>query len=173
MRKSLITDEMNNKINEISQACFNGNSLIDNIVYNLDIIFNMPTTQDIIHHSLAHQLPLIADKFADIQTFQNSKPSRLSVQENTKVYTSFVDCFKDISNYFNNQLIPKIKECILFSEEDGDITTKIMLENELVSLNIFVKQSIIWEQKAIDYDNFSTSMEFDKDFESFTIIPII
>lgn len=173
MIQSLISKEMNDKLNEVSQMFFYGNSLVDNIVYNLDIVFNMPQTQDIIHHSLAHQLPLIADSFVEIQTLQNAKPIRLAVQENGQTYNTFVDCFKEIANYFNNLLIPKIKDAIYVAEENGEITTKIMLEDGLVTLNKFVKQALIWEQKSIDYENFGTSMEFDRDFPTFTIIPII
>lgn len=173
MKTPLISNEMNDMLNRVSQMFFYGNSLMDNIVYNLDIIFNMPKTQDIIHHSLAHQMPLIADKFVEIQTLQNAKPSRLTVDENSKIYYNFTECFIDISNYFINKLEPIIKEAILLAEELGEIKTKVLLETYFMEINIFTKQSIIWENKALDYDNISTLLNFDNDFEHFTIIPIV
>jgi hypothetical protein len=71
MDKGMISSKTNDAINNIVARAFNGNALFDNIAYNLDVVFNMPTANDIVHHKVAHWLPApFAD---DIQSFQSQR----------------------------------------------------------------------------------------------------
>ncbi len=166
--KALISDETKSAIDKIVQACFNGNAMADNIVYNLDVNFNMVITSDIVHHSYAHWLPLYADKFNDLQKYNNARPVRLPVDGFEQSYTNFIDCFDDILEFLSKDLDGLIVEAIEIAEENRDIRIKISLEEVYTDLTLYIKQAIIWKEKALQYSVHSGVQNFDKDFPKFT-----
>lgn len=173
MIKELISTKTNDSINRVVQLCFNGNAIADNVVYNLDVVFNMVQANDIVHHAFAHWFPVYADSFNDIQRIQNMKPVRLPVEGATKQYDNFVECFDDLEVFMLDVLEPAIKDAIRSAEENNDVKTRILLENAYTDIALYTKQVMIWRDKAEEYlVNTGGGQSFDKDFRVFTIIPI-
>lgn len=168
--KGFISDRTNNAITLIVARAFNGNALFDNIHYNLDVVFNMPVANDIVHLRVAHWLPApFADDIQDFQSRRGVKPSRPMVEPQSKTYESYVDCFSDALEYFRD-LESDFKNAIKIADEDSEIESRIFLENTYMDVLKFTKQMMIWKEKAIEYDNNADGYLFDTNFESFTII---
>jgi hypothetical protein len=170
MAGSLVLPKTNDAINKIVKTAFDGNALFDNIAYNLDVIFNMPVANDIVHHKVAHWLPApFADDIQAYQSQRNTKPIRPIVDAQTKTYESIVECFEDGYKYFMG-LENDFKTAIKVADSEGDIASRIFLENKMIDILPFIKQMQIWVGKAqICADSFNLD-NFDANFESFTII---
>lgn len=166
----MITLKTNDAINKIVARAFNGNAIFDNISYNLDVTFNMPTASSIVHSKVAHWLPA---PFGDnIQTFQsrrNIKPIRPTVESQTKTYQTCMECFEDALQYFLS-LEDDFKNAINIADEEKDISARIFLENTYMELLPFTKQMLIWRGRSIEYVENIGLQSFDADFEKFTII---
>lgn len=172
MVKSLMSEETCAAIDRVVQLCFDGNSLADNVVYNLDVEFNMVIANDIVHHAFAHWFPAYADKFNDIQRMQNAKPSRWKVSAHDITYSNFVECFQDMEMFMIDILEPAICEAIEVAEKNKDVKSKIMLEDVYMDIVPYTKQTMVWYEKAIQYNENGNPQTFDKNFDKFTIIPI-
>lgn len=169
----MIPQKTNEAINKIIESAFNGNALFDNISYNLDVVFNMPVANQIVHENVAHWFP---NPFADdIQTFQSQqgvKPIRPTVQSQTKTYSNVIDCFDDGIKYFN-ELEADFQSAIEIADSEKYISARIFLENKYLELLPFIKQLNIWHKKSIEYSENIGLQSFDIDFPRFTLPSIM
>lgn len=166
----MIPQKTNEAINKIVAMAFNGNAIFDNISYNLDVTFNMPTASEIVHKKVAHWLP--AQFGDDIQTFQSQrgvKPIRPTVESQTKTYGTYVECFADAMKFFTD-FENAFKVAIETADAEKAIDARIFLENNYTRLFIFTKQMMIWNGKAIEHNENIGAQSFDNNFEKFTII---
>ncbi len=166
----MILQNTNDAINKIIARAFNGNSIFDNIHYNLDVVFNMPTANNIVHLKVAHWLPApFADNIQDFQSRRNVKPIRPAVDAQIKTYGTYMECFAEALQYFLD-LESDFINAINIADAEKDIAARIFLENTYMDVQPFTKQMIIWNGKAIEYNDNIGAQSFDNDFENFTFL---
>ena len=149
---------------ELVKETFQLNAFLDNCVYNLDYL-GCPISQLKLHNDFAHLAPEWADRITELLNTQGVRVCRLGLDDEITEYSHSSEIFKDIRIRFE-QYRELICECIEISDFAGDLVIKIFLEEYLSSLNIYLKQVNLWEQKAEEL----TSTNFDVHFLDFCII---
>ena len=170
MTKEMISPSTNVAINKLVEKAFNGNAIFDNIAYNLDVVFNMPKASAIVHELVAHWLPApFADSIQEFQSLRNVKPVRPVVEAQSKTYMRVVECFNDALNFFL-EFEEEFKSAISIAEEEGDVASRIFLENTYMEILTYIKQMLVWSNKAIQYEENIGIQSFDIDIPAFVRI---
>ena len=168
--KSLISEQLTNKLNDLVTTCFALNRLCDRAMSELSVKFTMPKTSNLMHPSLAHVYPKLADIIGDYMDGRDTLTGYgLTPADNTD-YASPLDFFQkllDMQVDFESQ----IYEAITMSEEDSDLSTKEFLKNFLSTITPITAQIILIVDKAEAYNN--DWMRFDTDSEDFITLPIM
>ena len=159
-------NEYQQKMMELVRDTFQLNAFLDNCAYHLDF-YNLPVTQDIVHHKFAHLAPGWADKITEFLSTQGVRSVRLGLSDEITDYDNIALVFNDMYDTFV-KYTDEILDMIEFCEFKNETRTKIFLENFVTSLNIYLKQTRIWKDKINSYGDDIVS--FDKDFSKFTII---
>lgn len=159
-------NEYQQKMMELVRDTFQLNAFLDNCAYHLDF-YNLPVTQDIVHHKFAHLAPGWADEITEFLSTQGVRSVRLGLSDEITDYDNIALVFNDMYDTFV-KYIDEILDMIEFCEFKNETRTKIFLENFVSSLNIYLKQTRIWKDKINSYGDDIVS--FDKDFSKFTII---
>ena len=159
-------NEYQQKMMELVRDTFQLNAFLDNCAYHLDF-YNLPVTQDIVHHKFAHLAPGWADEITEFLSTQGVRSVRLGLSDEITDYDNIALVFNDMYDTFV-KYTDKILDMIEFCEFKNETRTKIFLENFVSSLNIYLKQTRIWKDKINSYGDDIVS--FDKDFSKFTII---
>ena len=158
--------EYQQKMMELVRDTFQLNAFLDNCAYHLDF-YNLPVTQDIVHHKFAHLAPGWADEITEFLSTQGVRSVRLGLSDEITDYDNIALVFNDMYDTFV-KYTDEILDMIEFCEFKNETRTKIFLENFVSSLNIYLKQTRIWKDKINSYGDDIVS--FDKDFSKFTII---
>ena len=159
-------NEYQQKMMELVRDTFQLNAFLDNCAYHLDF-YNLPVTQDIVHHKFAHLAPGWADEITEFLSTQGVRSVRLGLSDEITDYDNITLVFNDMYDTFV-KYTDEILDMIEFCEFKNETRTKIFLENFVSSLNIYLKQTRIWKDKINSYGDDIVS--FDKDFSKFTII---
>ena len=159
-------NEYQQKMMELVRDTFQLNAFLDNCAYHLDF-YNLPVTQDIVHHKFAHLAPGWADEITEFLSTQGVRSVRLGLSDEITDYDNITLVFNDMYDTFV-KYTDEILDMIEFCEFKNETRTKIFLENFVTSLNIYLKQTRIWKDKINSYGDDIVS--FDKDFSKFTII---
>lgn len=159
-------NEYQQKMMELVRDTFQLNAFLDNCAYHLDF-YNLPVTQDIVHHKFAHLAPGWADEITEFLSTQGVRSVRLGLSDEITDYDNIALVFNDMYDTFV-KYTDEILDMIEFCEFKNETRTKIFLENFVSSLNIYLKQTRIWKDKINSYGDDIVS--FDKDFSKFTII---
>ena len=159
-------NEYQQKMMELARDTFQLNAFLDNCAYHLDF-YNLPVTQDIVHHKFAHLAPAWADEITEFLSTQGVRSVRLGLSDEITDYDNIALVFNDMYDTFV-KYTDEILDMIEFCEFKNETRTKIFLENFVTSLNIYLKQTRIWKDKINSYGDDIVS--FDKDFSKFTII---
>jgi ferritin len=88
------------EVQKLFDMYFQANSLLDNVVYALDVDFNMSKFADFIHIQISHQMPLLADKIEAIGSKMGERFRRGALNANNKDYVSPIEALEDVYNYF-------------------------------------------------------------------------
>lgn len=142
----LISERMKAELEGLLGLFFIGNSILDNIVYQLDVKFVMPNTTNILHLHFSHELPLFADQISDYASDRNAYLHRPVVPANTKEYQNIKEMFVDILNYMVD-IEKQTGNVIKYSVEENDRTTKVFLDEFLRELIPYTKVAL----SLIDY----------------------
>lgn len=159
-------NEYQQKMMELVRDTFQLNAFLDNCAYHLDF-YNLPVTQDIVHHKFAHLAPGWADEITEFLSTQGVRSVRLGLSDEITDYDNIALVFNDMYDTFV-KYTDEILDMIEFCEFKNETRTKIFLENFVTSLNIYLKQTRIWKDKINSYGDDIVS--FDRDFSKFTII---
>ena len=159
-------NEYQQKMMELVRDTFQLNAFLDNCAYHLDF-YNLPVTQDIVHHKFAHLAPGWADEITEFLSTQGVRSVRLGLSDEITDYDNIALVSNDMYDTFV-KYTDEILDMIEFCEFKNETRTKIFLENFVTSLNIYLKQTRIWKDKINSYGDDIVS--FDKDFSKFTII---
>jgi hypothetical protein len=164
--KPLIDEKVNDKLNEIVTKCFLGNRIMDRGVSILSVKFVMTRTADQIHPKLAHLYPLLGDTISDYQGARNCLTIYGETPLDDSDYNSPLDFFNKMLDY-QEDLEALVSESIDVAREEMDYTTKIVLENFLVTLIPVTNQILLLIDKAEKYTDW---MLFDADVKKFIIL---
>lgn len=150
----LISEKLNNRLNDIIGKCFEVNRLCDRGQSVLSVTFKMPKTANVVHQKLAH--PAIGDLFADsIGEYQESR-------DNTTIYPATpignTEYSKPIDFFYEYQhlildLESLVKDVVDDAIEEGDTTTKVFLDGFLARLVPVVANSITFIDLFTQYGN--------------------
>lgn len=88
------------EVQKLFDMYFQANSMLDNIVYALDIDFNMSKFADFIHIQISHKMPLLADEINDFGRLRGDRFFRGALVANDRQYISALEALGDIRNYF-------------------------------------------------------------------------
>lgn len=128
---NLISDRVSMALTGIYGMCFAGNSLADNILTQVKTYFHMPRTANIIHYSIAHKYPDMADLIGDYCSKRGFAVGRPAVQANMEVYDKDVlVVFKKILD-FNISLEKEIYSVMNLAEAENDKQTVRFLDEFL------------------------------------------
>lgn len=169
-KRTMITDKVNDSLNEIVKKCFETNRVLDRIMSQLSVKFTMNNSSSILHPLLAHYFPLFADKFSDYQDARNALTIYGLTPKDDTDYDNALSMFERYLNTvkeLENTIINSIDVCI----EESDTMTRVFLENALRDLIPYTAQGILLCDKIEAYgDNPQGRMAFDHNIESFIII---
>lgn len=142
----MINDRISKELENLQGLCFIGNSIADNVVYQLDVKFVMPRTTEIFHHKFSHVFPVLADNITDYASERNVYFHRPVVPENRKEYQNLTTAFGDLFDFmkdFEQAIIDIMDVCI----EDNDKMTRKFLDNFLFEVKKYTAMTI----NACDY----------------------
>ncbi len=165
--KPLISDEVNDGLNKIVQKLFEGNRIMDRAMSVLNIKFVMNKTVEQLHPKLAHLYPKLADVISDYQGARNMLTIYGLTPEDKTDYISPLDFFERLLDYMHD-LESIVIEVSDVARENGDITTKIFLENFLITLIPVTNQSLLLVDKGELYEK--DWMAFDHRIEDFIVL---
>ena len=148
----LISEELNNMLNDVLTKCFALNRLLDRDMSLLSVKFKMARTAEILHPALAHAY--LGDEFADsISEYQASR-DMLTIYGATPIgnkdYNTPLDLIVDYYNE-NLELQEMIYDTVDKAIEVGDYTTKIVLDGLLSRLSKYTALSITLVDLFTDY----------------------
>lgn len=150
----LISDKINDRLNEIIGKCFEINRLCDRGQSVLNITFKMPKTANIVHQLLAH--PIIGVDFADsIGDYQESRDN-LTVYLATPIGNENYENPIDFFYAYNRKVLELenlVKDVIDDAIEAGDTTTKVFLDGFLSRLVSVIANSITFVDLFNQYGN--------------------
>lgn len=161
----LLHKETEKALNELLGLTFQGNSHADNCAYYLDVN-TFVQAQEIFHEKYAHQFPVWADGISNLIIQLGGRPVRLALEANTNDYENHIELFEDVSDFLSNYR-EKIYEVIEIADMNNDREVVNFLDDYLLDISKYIKQSVIWIKKAKNIINAET---FDDDFEDFIII---
>lgn len=138
----LISEKLNNRLNELIGKCFSINRMLDRGMSLLMVRWKMVRTSTLLHPAIAHAYP--GDKFADaISGYQGQRDNESiypSTPTGNKEYNNPLEFFRDYHRE-NLELEDMIKDTIDQAIEEGDLTTKKFLDGLLESLIPYTAQS--------------------------------
>lgn len=88
------------EVQKLFDMYFQANSMLDNIVYALDVDFNMSKFSDFVHIQISHKMPLLADNLNDFGRLRGDRFHRGALLANDRQYMSPLEALQDIDNYF-------------------------------------------------------------------------
>lgn len=137
----LLSDSIIKALTDIQAMLFVGNSIADNIVYQLSVKFVMPNTTDIVHHRFAHALPLLADNITDYADDRNVYLHRPVVPAHEKEYANTKEMFDDLLRYMVD-LEAVTAKAINLAVRENDMMTKVELDSFLRELKQYTKMML-------------------------------
>lgn len=159
-----ITEATKDQLNELLAACFQMNSICDNIAYEM-AFKKMVHAEPIFHEKYAHAFPALADVISELMLKLNARPIRKALHENTDEYQDIIEMFSSLLievDRFRELIIKTIE----VSDLNNDAEVRIAMENFLVDFIPFVDQANTWKIKA---EICGANIEmFDHDFDDFT-----
>lgn len=157
----LVSENLNNQLNELIGKCFAINRMLDRGMSLLTVRWGMIRTSEILHPKIAHAYP--SDKFADsisaYQALRNMESTYPLTPVGDRDYKIPIEFFKD---YFqeNLEFEDMIKEAIITAKDDEDYQTKKFLNgllNRLVPYTAF-SQDLVGLIDSCENDNFKLMM---------------
>lgn len=165
--RSLITNNVNTKLDEIVTYCFLGNRIADRAMSVLDIKFVMNKTSSILHEKLAHLFPQLGDVVSSYQSSRNCLTIYGETPRDDSDYFTPKEFFEKMLDYMT-ELESLCNDAYVLSEEESDFTTSSFLQKFIRILIPVTNQCILLVDKAEQYNN--DWMRFDHDIEDFIIL---
>ena len=152
--KCYLSEESINALNNLIMKMFKGNSICDNLVYNLQYK-GFYDAAKIFHEKVAHEYPVWSDKISEEMDKLGAKAERRSFEGDTKVYDDVIDIFREFVAVLENT-----RQDVLATMDylDYDINNKeicLMLEDLVRE----VLDKLYMVNKVLDYAEFYNNKE--------------
>lgn len=145
-----ISKESYDGMNALTAMCFNANAIIDNLAYSLDYHYYTKIA-DIVHHNVAHVMPMWADLITDEMLQLSARPIRKDIGG----YSTDYNDLKEIFNVLMKTLLEirgATKELIESADMNGDDEVRIFGEDFLMKIQPYIKQVDEWVTAANNID---------------------
>lgn len=140
-----------NSMNSLATLCFEANAIIDNLAYSLDYHF-YNEIGNIVHHNVAHVMPMWADIVTDQMLVLGGRPVREALNGYAQDYDNLEDIFNTLHSVFLS-LRDNVRGMIENADMDGDDEVRIFGEDFLQNhLSKFIKQSEEWINASKNMD---------------------
>jgi hypothetical protein len=173
VQQGLISDNAVVECQKLVDLCFDGNGILDNIVYSMDVLpLNTPNLYNFCHYTLSHALPTIfADNITDFLLLRGSRVYRGAITEHNKIYNNIIECLEDIVEVFSN-IQKQIELSIDIAVDNNDKAIEDFLRDfNVKTASLFIKQSIVLLDGAKKYGESGILPLFNDGFEKYIILP--
>jgi len=128
----LISKETSDALDVLVGAFFDLNRTLDRCVSWMQNVWSMPRAAEIIHHRLAHTMPLMADSLTEIKDNYNMTSTYPQTHADSREYKDLLDMFQTVLNEFSEvyTMINMVRKTVLDHEDF----------NVLVDLHEFMRQ---------------------------------
>lgn len=166
----LTSKETLREVQKLSDMFFKANSLADNYVYQLDVVFNMPEFTDYFHHTIAHLYPALSDKIVEFGLLRQDRFFRGSISLSDYEYLKVSDGMNEMYQYCL-ELEKQIDLAIDIAIEFGDKMYEDFLRSfQVDNIAILTKQLQIFYKQMVKYENTNDIHKWNSDFESYVIL---
>lgn len=148
--RQLISETINNKLDEIVTKCFEGNRIADRGMSVLSVKFVMPKTEKFLHDKLAHLYPHLADLVSAYQSSRNNLTIYGLTPEDKTDYVDPLEFFDRMVQYMM-ELEALISEGMHLSR-DEDCTTFSFLSQFILEVSKVTAQCLLLSDKASQYN---------------------
>lgn len=167
----LTSEETLKEVQLLVDMCFQGNAVLDCIVYAMNTYLNTPKLYEFTHYTLSHALPTVfADNITDFMMSRNDRIYRGALKGSNKFYNDIFECFEDILEVYtdiNNQL----SVCINSAIDNDDKPVEDFLRGFLVNVGTpYWKQVKVLLDAINQYKEEGILASFNKDYKSYLII---
>lgn len=153
----LISKQTSDVLDELTGAFFDLNRTLDRCVSVMTNVWSMPQAADIVHHKLAHLMPLMADEVTEIKDRYNLSSVYPETHRDGRDYTDLRDMYETVLSEFEEvyQMMKLIKQTILSND---DFNVLVDLHRIVRQYNVIMGQIITLRDKAVQmptcYDEF-------------------
>lgn len=170
MPKGLIKENVNETLNQLIGDMFAMNRMLDRMMSVMSIKFVMPKTVNILHPKMAHAYPAEADKISDYQGSRNNLTAYPETPIGNEDYSTPLEIFNRMLMK-QLEIEESISEAIVLAYDEGDMITKVFLQDFLLNFNKYTEQILLLIDKATMYgDNSVHWMLFDSNVEDFIVL---
>lgn len=153
----LISVQTSDALDELYGAFFDLNATLDRMSSILLNDFSMPQASDILHHKIAHLMPLMADLISEIKDNYNVSSIRPEVHRDSRTYSDLKEMFETLlSEYTEVYEMIKMTHEISLNNKDLNVCSELL--NFTRNFNIVMGQIITLRDKAVqmptDFDRF-------------------
>ena len=145
-----MSNESYEGMNNLTAMCFNANAVIDNLAYSLDYHY-YNRIADIVHHSVAHAMPALADQITDQMLKLSARPVRKDINGYAEDYETPKEVFQVLLQTLEG-IRQYTKDLIEIADMNEDDEVRIFAEEFLMHVMCYVKQSEEWIDAASKMD---------------------
>lgn len=166
--RSLISENVNTKLDEIVTFCFAGNRFCDRAMSVIDVKFVMPKTEKLLHQKIAHLFPNLADVISSYQASRSCLTIYGLTPKDDSDYSTPSEFFNKLLDYMTD-FESLCYDARNLASEDGDITTVVFLDKFIRTIIRLTSACILLVDKSEKYNG--DWMRFDHDIEDFFDLP--
>ena len=134
-----MSNESYEGMNNLTAMCFNANAVIDNLAYSLDYHY-YSRIANVVHHSVAHAMPALADQITDQMLKLSARPVRKDINGYVEDYETPKEVFQVLLQTLEG-IRQYTKDLIEIADMNEDDEVRIFAEDFLMKIMCYVKQS--------------------------------
>jgi hypothetical protein len=165
--RSLISETLNKKLDEILTMCFLGNRVADRAMSVINVKFVMPKTEKILHEAIAHLFPQLGDLVSTYQAQRNCLSGYGLTPADLTDYTSPQEFFEKMVDYMTD-LEALCYDTYVMALEEKDITTLAFVEDFIEEITPVTEQCVLLADKGEAYNG--DWQRFDHDINCFVFL---
>jgi len=165
--RSLISETLNKKLDEILTACFALNRTADRGMTQLGVKHVMPKTASELHPKLAHLFPKLGDVVSEYEESRNALAGYGMTPADLTDYASPQDFFERMLEQVTD-LESLCYDTYFMAQEEKDISTLVFTEDFIERLNPVTNQCLLLIDKGEAYKG--DWMAFDHNISDFVFL---
>lgn len=144
----LISEETSRALDVLTGAFFDLNRTLDRCVTWMQNEWSMPNAADIVHHNLAHLMPLVADEITAIKDNYNMTSVYPATHEDSRTYQDLADMMETVLDEFTETYtMLKLTKDIIKKNDDFNVLSD--LYRIMRQFNIIMGQIYTLRDKAV------------------------